>query len=118
MNNLYHVNINLLPLECHQALQDFVAIFPFFIFFFLIFLFWGGGGWKKKFFFFFFFFGFFFFFFKNTQKKFFTTDWCMDNKILRKPTTVTVCTGFCRILATGLNRHSNDFHIWKSTADL
>ncbi len=28
MNNLYHVNINLLPLECHQALQDFVAIFP------------------------------------------------------------------------------------------
>ena len=26
-------------------------------------------------------------------------------------------SGFCKILATGLNRHCNDFHIWKSTAD-
>ena len=28
---------------------------------------------------------------------------------------IDLCTGFCKILATGLNRHCNDFHIWKST---
>ena len=35
----------------------------------------------------------------------------------RNHSQLLIATGFCKILATGLNRHCKDFHIWKSTAD-